>query len=195
MTLPPGEYLRLRVNDTGPGMTPGVLERVFEPYFTTKKVNEGTGLGLAVVKGIVKSHKGLIEIETTLGKGTSFDVFLPLSWSTTSEKDNTAAKLPLGHWERVLIVDDEAYFLEVVGESLKLLGYQITASQSSVNTLKTFRDNPEGYDLLITDQTMPEMTGVQLSLEIHIKSDATSLSSFVLVTASWSRNNPPATMA
>ena len=167
MTLPPGEYLRLRVNDNGPGMTPVVLERVFEPYFTTKNVNEGTGLGMAVVKGIVKSHHGLIEIETTLGKGTSFDVFLPLTWNTTSAKENTVAKLPLGHGERVLIVDDEAYFLEVVGESLKLLGYQVTASQSSVKTLKTFRDDPDGYDLLITDQTMPEMTGVQLSLEVR----------------------------
>ena len=167
MTIPPGEYLQISVADTGSGIQPAVLERIFEPYFTTKNVNEGTGLGMAVVMGIVKSHKGLIEIATVLGKGTCFDVFLPLTHSMTAEIDCEENHLPLGHGERVLIVDDEVFFMEVVQESLKLLGYQVTASQSSLTTLKTFRDNPLGYDLIITDQTMPEMTGVQLTQEIR----------------------------
>jgi PAS domain S-box-containing protein len=167
MTIPPGEYLQLSVTDTGSGIPPAVLERIFEPYFTTKKVNEGTGLGMAVVRGIVKSHKGLIEITTALGKGTCFDVFLPLTQGITAEIDCRENHLALGHGERVLIVDDETFFLEVVEKCLKLLGYQVFASQSSLTTLKTFQDNPQGYDLLITDQTMPEMTGVQLTQEIR----------------------------
>ncbi|WP_319585491.1 PAS domain S-box protein [uncultured Desulfobulbus sp.] len=167
MTIPPGQYLRLRVTDTGSGIKPAVLERIFEPYFTTKNVNEGSGLGMAVVRGIVKNHQGLIEIETNLGKGTCVDVFLPLTRRSAAE--NTAANqpLPLGRGERVLIVDDEAFFLEVIEECLKLLGYQVTATQSSPTALQTFQENPHGYDLLITDQTMPEMTGVQLTQEIR----------------------------
>ena len=167
MTIPPGEYLQLRVTDTGSGIPPAVLERIFEPYFTTKSVNEGTGLGMAVVRGIVRSHKGLIEITTTLGKGTCFDVYLPFTQGTTAEINCKESHLALGRGERVLIVDDEIFFLEVVENCLKLLGYQVTASQSSLTTLKTFRDNHQGYDLLITDQTMPEMTGVQLTQEIR----------------------------
>jgi len=167
MAIPPGEYLRLQVHDTGSGMPPAVLERIFEPYFTTKKVNEGTGLGMAVVMGIVKSHQGLIEIETTPGKGTRIDVYLPLTQKTVTGHDVVPLNLPLGHGQRVLIVDDEAFFLEVIAESLKLLGYQAVASQSSLATLKTFKDHPGDYDLLITDQTMPEMTGVQLAQEIR----------------------------
>ncbi len=167
MTIPPGEYLQLSVTDTGSGIPPAVLERIFEPYFTTKNVNEGTGLGMAVVKGIVKSHKGLIEIATVLGKGTCFDVFLPLTQGMAAEIDCQENHLSLGHGERVLIVDDETFFLEVIEKCLTLLGYQVFASHSSLTTLKTFRDNPQGYDLLITDQTMPEMTGVQLTQEIR----------------------------
>lgn len=167
MVIPPGEYLRLRVADTGSGIKPAVLERIFEPYFTTKKINEGSGLGMAVAKGIVNSHKGLIEIETALGKGTSVDVFLPFTQRNVAKFDYVEKRLPLGHGQHVLIVDDEPYYLEVVEEKLKLLGYQVTASQSSLNALKIFRDNPQGYDLLITDQTMPEMTGVQLTKEIR----------------------------
>lgn len=167
MTIPPGDYVRLQVFDTGSGMTPAVVERIFEPYFTTKQVNEGSGLGMAVVMGIIKSHHGLIEIETTPGKGTRVAVYLPLTHTDAADHGAVPADLPLGRGQRVLIVDDEAFFLEVVAESLKLLGYRVTASQSSLTTLKTFKDHPEDYDLLITDQTMPEMTGVQLAQEIR----------------------------
>lgn len=167
MTIPPGEYVQLQVHDTGSGMPPAVLERIFAPYFTTKKVNEGTGLGMAVVMGIVKNHQGLIEIETRPGKGTRFAVYLPLTHNDAADHGAVPRNLPLGRGQRVLIVDDEAFFLEVIAESLKLLGYRVTASQSSHAILKTFKDHPEDYDLLITDQTMPGMTGVQLAQEIR----------------------------
>jgi len=167
MTIPSGDYVRLQVFDTGSGMTPAVVERIFEPYFTTKKVNEGSGLGMAVVMGIIKSHHGLIEIETTPGKGTRVAVYLPLTHTDAADHGAVPADLPLGRGQRVLIVDDEAFFLEVIAESLKLLGYRVTASQSSHAILKMFKDHPEDYDLLITDQTMPEMTGVQLAQEIR----------------------------
>ncbi|MDD2467630.1 MAG: PAS domain S-box protein [Desulfobulbus sp.] len=167
MKIPPGEYLKLQVKDTGSGMPPSVLQRIFEPYFTTKKVNEGTGLGMAVTLGIIKGHKGMIEIETASGQGTSFDIFLPLTQIDTGKRINEEINLPLGQGERVLIVDDEAFFLEVVKESLNLLGYKVTASQSSLKTLEIFKAAPSSYDLLITDQSMPEMTGAQLSQEVR----------------------------
>ena len=167
MTIPPGEYVQLTVGDTGCGMPPSVVERIFEPYFTTKRVNEGTGLGMAVVSGIVKSHNGLIDIQTTPGKGTTFEVFFPSYHGESSDKESFESGLPLGNGEKILIVDDEAYFLEVVHENLKMLGYQVDPYQRSLEALKTLHDRPHEYDLLITDQTMPEMTGVQLVEEVR----------------------------
>jgi PAS domain S-box-containing protein len=167
MRIEPGAYLKLAVADTGSGIPPAILERIFEPYFTTKQVNEGTGLGLAVTMGIVKSHQGLIEVETTSGHGTCFTLFLPVTTVEAVRQPDESAVLPLGHGERVLVVDDESFFLEVVRDSLTLLGYRVTACGSSLECLETFRNNAGEYHLLITDQTMPEMTGVQLIQEIR----------------------------
>lgn len=167
MTIAPGEYIQLQVIDTGCGMSPAVQERIFEPYFTTKKVNEGTGLGMAVVLGIIKSHRGLIELESAIGAGTQFDIYLPLTQENTAANGSTPPPLPMGKGEHVLLVDDERFFLEVIQESLQLLGYQVTASLSSMSALRLFAAAPDKYDLLITDQTMPEMTGVQLVREIR----------------------------
>ena len=167
MRIEPGAFLKLAVADTGSGIPHAILERIFEPYFTTKQVNEGTGLGLAVTMGIVKSHQGLIEVETTPGSGTCFTLFLPVTTAEAVQQPDESAMLPLGHGERVLVVDDESFFLEVVRDSLTLLGYRVTACGSSLECLKTFRENAGEYDLLITDQTMPEMTGVQLIQEIR----------------------------
>lgn len=172
MTIPPGEYIKITVADTGCGMTPSVLDRIFEPYFTTKKVNEGTGLGMAVVSGIVKSHKGLIDIQTAPGKGTVFEVYLPSFQGEIITKKSHEANLPMGNGEKILLVDDEAYFLEVVYENLKMLGYDVQSYQRSLEALQAFNDHPHEYDLLITDQTMPEMTGVQLIQEVR-KVDST----------------------
>ncbi|SHO53822.1 hybrid sensor histidine kinase/response regulator, partial [Desulfopila aestuarii] len=172
MIIPPGQYLKITVGDTGCGMTPSVLERIFEPYFTTKKVNEGTGLGMAVVSGIVKSHKGLIDIQTAPGKGTVFEVYLPSFQGDIVTKESHESYLPMGNGEKILLVDDEAYFLEVIYENLKMLGYDVQSYQRSLEALRAFNDNPNDYDLLITDQTMPEMTGVQLIQEVR-KVDST----------------------
>jgi PAS domain S-box-containing protein len=167
MAIQPGEYLQLQVSDTGCGMPPAVVERIFEPYFTTKKINEGTGLGMAVVLGIIKSHQGLIEIASAVGEGTRFDIYLPLTQEDAAQNDKAHPPLPMGRGERVLLVDDEIFFLEVIRESLQLLGYQVATSTSSVSALHMFTTAPRDYDLLITDQTMPEMTGVQLIREVR----------------------------
>jgi PAS domain S-box-containing protein len=167
MHIAPGEFLQLRITDTGIGIPPAVLDRIFEPYFTTKKVNEGTGLGLAVTLGIIRGHHGLIEVESTPGQGTGFTIYLPITTAESGTPSADSNGLPLGHGERILIVDDEAFFLEVIHESLNLLGYQVTQCTSSLQALDTFRSNPDGFDLLITDQTMPEMTGTQLIQEIR----------------------------
>ncbi|MGD9949937.1 MAG: response regulator [Desulfobulbus sp.] len=167
MTIPPGGYIKISIADTGCGMSPEIVDRIFEPYFTTKGVDEGTGLGMAVVAGIVKSHKGLIEIQTTPGKGSVFDVYFPSFQGENTEKELLDSTLPLGKGEKILIVDDEAYFLEVVYENLKMLGYNVQSFQRSLDALQEIKDNPNQYDLMITDQTMPEMTGVQLIQEVR----------------------------
>jgi PAS domain S-box-containing protein len=167
MTITPGEYIKITVADTGCGMTPGVLERIFDPYFTTKKIDEGTGLGMAVVLGIIKSHGGLIDIKTELGKGTVFEIYLPLCPGETEGGRSDEMKIHHGNGEKILIVDDELYFLELVYENLKTLGYNARAVQRSTEALDLIQTGPNEYDLLITDQTMPEMTGVQLIEEVR----------------------------
>ena len=171
MTVPPGEYMKISIADTGCGMTHTVLERIFEPYFTTKKIDEGTGLGMAVVLGIVKSYKGLIEIQSEPGKGTVFEIYFPVFQGEEKKKEAPAFQLVRGNGEQILIVDDEAYFLEFVYENLITLGYNVIAVQSSREALSEIATNPGRFDLLITDQTMPEMTGVQLIEEVRKVTD------------------------
>lgn len=166
-SIAPGRYLRLQVNDTGTGMPPTVLEQIFEPYFTTKNINEGSGLGMSVVLDIVKAHQGWIDIESTMGKGTDCTIFLPLAADNGVEQA-PVDHLPLGQGQRVLIVDDEHFYAEVIGESLKMLGYEVTVHRSSLDALRTFKANPDDFDVLVTDQAMPEMTGVQLAREIRM---------------------------
>ncbi|MBN1102942.1 MAG: PAS domain S-box protein [Deltaproteobacteria bacterium] len=167
LKVPPGDYIRLSVSDTGSGIAPQILERIFEPYFTTKKISEGTGLGLSVTLGIVKSHNGLIELTSRVGEGTRFDVYFPVTQTRSVEAASRVGALPAGHMESVLVVDDELFFLDVLKENLQTLNYRVTANQSSVKTLEAFKSNPNGFDLVITDQSMPEMTGVQLVAEIR----------------------------
>jgi CheY-like chemotaxis protein len=130
-------------------------------------VNEGTGLGLSVIMGIVKSHKGLITVESELSKGTRFEVYFPVAQATAAEADASSRVIPTGRQERILVVDDEPFFLDVVKENLEALKYQVTANCSSLTALELFKKNPAGFDLVITDQTMPEMTGLQLVAEIR----------------------------
>jgi CheY-like chemotaxis protein len=163
--LEPGEYLRLTVKDTGHGMPPGVLQRIFEPYFTTKKPGEGTGMGLSVVHGIIKSHGGDINVQSEPGKGTRFDIYLPIS----KQKTITAARSGVaagGGTEHILFVDDEKDLVEMGKQMLQKMGYTVTVRTSSIEVLEAFRQNPEKYDLVITDQAMPNMTGTQLTQEL-----------------------------
>ncbi len=165
--LGPGPYLKVTVRDTGPGIEPNVLERIFDPYFTTKAAGKGTGMGLAVVHGIVKSCGGSIAVESGPGLGARFDVLLPVVGGAVEafERGNKREALPRGS-ERVLLVDDEPWAVEAVGSMLEHLGYEVTGYEGSAGALEAFRENPGGFDLVITDMTMPQMTGKDLAREL-----------------------------
>jgi PAS domain S-box-containing protein len=169
--LEPRKYVKLVVSDTGTGMESSVKERILEPYFTTKDKGEGTGLGLAVVHGIVKSYDGAITVDSEPGKGTVFQIFLPLIKGKISSKSTSATQLPKGN-ERVLLVDDEMSILKVQQQMLERLGYRVDISESGLAALEVFRGDPDGFDLIITDYTMPEMTGTDLTKAVmNIRDD------------------------
>ena len=160
-----GPHVRLTVTDTGCGMDSETLEHIFDPYFTTKEVGEGTGLGLSVVHGIVKTHGGTITVESEPGKGTAFHVYFPVIEKDVETQEEDEEPLPTGN-ERILFVDDEQVILHVAEEMLKQLGYDVVTQKSSVEALELFRAEPDRFDLVITDMTMPKMTGDQLALEL-----------------------------
>jgi CheY-like chemotaxis protein len=163
--ITPGEYVVLEVRDTGRGMEPETLERVFDPFFTTKKQGEGTGLGLSVVHGIVKSFGGHITVESEPAKGTSFSIYLPKA----DERLCTVGKhtTPVaGGKERILLVDDEDIMIALDEERLTGLGYEVVASTSSEEALEIFRKTPDRFDLVITDYTMPNLTGIDLAAQL-----------------------------
>jgi len=160
-----GPYVRLSVSDTGHGITPDVKERIFDPYFTTKGVGEGTGLGLAVVHGIVKDHAGAITVYSETGKGTTFHIFLPVIEKAEEPKKETMGPLPTGH-ERILFIDDDPGLVEIGREILGKLGYDVVVKTSSIEALELFREQPDKFDLVITDMTMPNMTGDRLAAEL-----------------------------
>ncbi len=161
--LPPGEYLCISVRDTGCGMSPEVVERIFDPFFSTKPVNEGTGLGLAVVHGIVSEHGGAIDVESVVGKGTCFKIFLPAGGTLSETAAPEEAPSPAVGRERVLLVDDEELVLSVMTATLRRLGYVVTAELSSRAALRKFEASPDDFDVVITDQTMPQLSGLELS--------------------------------
>ena len=160
--LGPGPYVHLSVTDSGVGIDREHLNRIFDPYFTTKGVGKGSGMGLAVVTGIVKSSGGMIAVESTLGKGTTFNVYFPRCAEQITEEVKKTGALPSGG-EKILIVDDEESVADMTRIIVERLGYQATAITSSVKALALFRSRPEAFDLVISDQTMPEMTGEQLA--------------------------------
>lgn len=163
--LSPGPYVHLRVSDTGHGMEASVKERIFDPYFTTKSMGEGTGIGLAVVQGIVKSHGGAISVYSEPGQGTTFHVFLPTIVDELVN-DTHADEPCYGGTERILFVDDERALAELGQELLGCLGYDVSVTSSSVEALEIFRSTPRAFDLIITDLTMPVMTGKDLAREM-----------------------------
>ena len=163
--LKPGAYVRLTVSDTGCGMDSKIVDRIFDPYFTTKQLSQGTGMGLAVVHGIVKSHGGSIMVTSTSDKGTTFDVFLPRIETEQAGEADAVGLTPTGT-ERILFVDDERGLVDIGGQILGGLGYDVVARTSSVEALEAFRAQPDRFDLVITDQTMPNMTGADLAQEL-----------------------------
>jgi PAS domain S-box-containing protein len=163
----PGPYLKLRVKDTGSGIPAEVLPKIFDPYFTTKEVGEGTGLGLAVVHGIIKSYKGGITVSSEPGKGTTFEIYIPrIETPKVPIPSDHKEPLPLGGRERILFVDDESAIAEIARSILEHLGYEVEVRTSSIEAREKFRANPDRFDLVITDMTMPNMTGDRLAQEI-----------------------------
>lgn len=167
----PGPYVRLMVTDTGHGMGAAVLDRIFDPYFTTKEIGKGTGLGLAVVQGLVQRHDGVVDVRSEPGKGTTFRIYMPRRCERFEPQAPESAPAPRGK-EQVLIVDDEASVVHVVGEMLRNLGYRVDGATSPAEALVAFRKAPGEFDLVITDFTMPGMTGTNLAREImNIRAD------------------------
>jgi PAS domain S-box-containing protein len=164
--LPPGAYVKLSVCDTGHGMTEAVLKRIFDPFFTTKGPGEGTGMGLAVVDGIVASHNGAVTAESRPGAGSAFHVWLPKVEAPQAEAERVRGSMPVGT-ERILFVDDEDIVLRFGESTLNRLGYPIALFRDPGDALAAFRDAPEAYDLIITDQIMPTMTGYQFAKAVR----------------------------
>ena len=155
------------------GMGPEILERIFDPFFTTKKQGEGTGLGLSVIHGIVQSHGGHVTVESEPGKGTTFYVYLPKINGQVFAEDREVPSATGGN-EHILFVDDEDMLVALNEQRLTRLGYEVVATTSSMDALDIFRKNPDAFDLVITDYTMPYMTGVDLATEL-LKVKATTL--------------------
>jgi len=161
----PGKFIRLVVSDTGCGMPSEVADRIFDPFFTTKKMGEGTGMGLSVVHGIVKSLGGAIIVDSITGKGSTFSIFLPAFESEEARQADQPQLMLTGN-QRILFVDDEDAQADIGKRMLERLGYRVTARTSSVEALELFRRNPDGFDLVITDMTMPDMTGDVLARKL-----------------------------
>ncbi len=163
--IQPGPYLRLSIKDTGDGIHPDMLQQIFNPYFTTKKKGEGTGLGLAVVQGIVKSLNGAISVDSQVGKGTTFNVYLPTIKRQLAKEEKISTPPPMG-CERILLVDDEQPLVEIGKQMLERLGYKVETRTSSIEALELFKADPNRFDLVITDIVMPNMTGDKLAGKI-----------------------------
>jgi len=163
--LSPGRYVILTVSDTGYGIGQEALNRIFDPYFTTKEVGKGTGMGLSMVHGIVKNHGGTIAVESELGKGTTFSILFPVADEDAAADFEIVEDLPTGN-ERILFIDDEESIVEIGWQRLKRLGYQVETRTDPIEALELLRSKPEQFDLIITDMTMPQITGDKLIKEI-----------------------------
>lgn len=163
--MQPGNFLQLSIKDTGVGIAPEIRERIFDPYFTTKEVGKGTGMGLSMVHGIVQSYGGFISCDSTPGEGTVFKITLPTIDEHASQESESKEPVPHGK-EHILLIDDEEILLEMGKLMLERLGYHVTARWSGIEALTTFQTQPDLFDIVITDQTMPGMTGIDLSRRI-----------------------------
>jgi len=161
-----GAYVEITVRDSGHGMDRAILDRIFEPFFTTKRSGEGTGMGLAVVHGIVTALRGTVTVESDVGKGTVFHVVLPLLEQAADQTDTKTTEIPRGT-ERILFVDDEMGITNMASQMLTSLGYKVVTCMRPFEAVTIFREDPSRFDLIITDQIMPGLTGMDLIHEIH----------------------------
>jgi CheY-like chemotaxis protein len=159
--------VRLDVSDTGSGISPAVLERMFDPFFTTRGVGAGTGLGLSLVHGIVSELGGAIDVTTGAGEGTKFEIWLPVAGEAPRPAAERARELPRGRGETVMIVDDEPPLVALAREMLADLGYEPVGFESSSAALQAFRAQPQRFDLILTDEAMPDLVGTELAREIR----------------------------
>jgi PAS domain S-box-containing protein len=163
--MTPGEYLKIEISDTGHGISKKIIDKIFDPYFTTKEKGEGTGMGLAVVQGIVQGCNGAVSVGTSEGQGATFKIYLPITH--TDEPTQTKSEVDiLGGTERILFVDDELTLVELSKQLMERLGYQVTIRTSSIEALELFIKQPHEFDLIITDMTMPNMTGDILATKL-----------------------------
>jgi CheY-like chemotaxis protein len=170
--IAPRPYVRLCVSDTGSGIPPDVLDRMFDPFFTTRGAAEGTGLGLSLVHGIVTDLGGAIDVHTTVGRGTTFTIWLPTAGEVTVPSAGATLELPRGHGQTVMIVDDEKPLVALAEEILAELGYEPVGFNSSTAALEAFREAPRRFDMVLTDETMPQLTGSDLAGRIRaLRSD------------------------
>ena len=167
LQVTPGRFALLRVSDTGCGMSPEIRERIFEPFFTTKGIGEGTGMGLSTVHGIVKTHDGAILVESTPGQGSVFEVYLPQCMGTSQAGTIDDTPIIEGQGEHVLIVDDEPALSNMLAKTLERVGYRVSACIDSRNALALFTQSPDTFDVIVTDLTMPNMTGRELATAIR----------------------------
>lgn len=186
--LTPGPHIRLTISDTGPGMTNEVADRVFEPFYTTKGIGEGTGLGLSTVYGIVKSIKGALEVETAPGEGAAFHIYFPKATPDKKKDESQESSASVGS-EHILHVDDEVMVSETAKMVLERQGYTVETTLNGPEALERFRANPDKYDLVITDLTMPKMTGDVLAREmLKIRPDLP-----IILCSGFTRDYDPAT--
>jgi CheY-like chemotaxis protein len=163
--MKPGRYVKMTVSDTGHGIDAASIERIFEPFFSTKHVGEGTGLGLSVAHGIVVRHGGAITVDSTLGRGTTFHVYLPRAEREESPVDVDVLQRASCE-ESVLYVEDRDEVASVGRTMMERLGYNVTVALTGMDALELFRANPDRFDVVVTDQTMPGMTGAELASEL-----------------------------
>jgi CheY-like chemotaxis protein len=160
-----GNHLKLTVKDTGVGMPPENLSKIFDPFFTTRSKDEGTGLGLSVVHGIVQDCKGFITVATEQGNGSEFTIYLPVIDIAVTPRKDVSNDLPTGS-ERILLIDDEHVLVEMLSDLLHKLGYKVDGFTNSLEALQVFSENPDNFDLIITDMTMPHLSGDKLAAQI-----------------------------
>ncbi len=165
--IPVGEYVCLSVSDTGHGIAPEVIDRIFEPFFTTKPAGRGTGLGLALVHSVVVEHQGFIDVDSQLGRGTTFKVWIPRTHGVDGAAPLLQGPAPQGHGQVILAVDDEPEVLAALEEMLATLGYEPAGFRSSLDALDAFRADPRRFEAIVSDEVMPGLTGTQLAVEMR----------------------------